>query len=334
MPEDRMGNPESVRRWPAEWEPHFGTWISWPNLCGESFEFGLAVIRNTMLEMVRALVPGEQVLINYTLESERSWLESQLSDEECARVQFFDVPFREPYLRDNGPVFVQTGPENKLTGIRWEFDGWSGKYPPHDVDNTTARCMAETVGFPIEDAGFVFEGGAIETNGQGLLLVSEPSFRARNPDFPKGKAEERFRELLGVNEITWLDCPTIPGDDTEGHVDVSTRFIDAQTIIVSGPDDYFETIRQLGFRTLRLPVPFPGWHPNREIETPASYANFYIGNEVVLVPVFDQPTDEEACEILASCFPGRKLVRIDANEIINGQGGIHCLTQTVPAPGF
>ncbi len=300
---------------------------------GESFEFGLDVIRETMLEIVLALLPGEEVFINFTDREEQTWLESKLTPQQWARIRCFDVPFREPYLRDNGPVFVLKNDDRDLLGIDWFFDGWSGKYPPHDLDNSTAGKMAEAAGFPIEESGLTFEGGAIDSNGQGTILISEPCFFSRNTGLTKAEAEQKLHHLLGANTFHWLPCPSIPGDDTEGHVDVSTRFCAPETIIVSRIRGYTDIVKALGYQTIELPQPNSCWHEIRRIDTPASYANFYIGNEVVLVPVFGQRTDDEACEIISSAFPGRTIVPINAYEIVKGQGGIHCLTQTVPLAG-
>lgn len=321
----------SDRRLPAEWERHEATWLSWPNLDGESFEFGLDVIRESMLEIVRALIPGEEVWINFTLPEERMWLEAQLSEFERSRIRCFeDVAFREPYLRDNGPTFVLENGNQDLIGVKWEFDGWGGKYPPHDLDNTTGLAMAEAAGFPIEKTGIIFEGGAIESDGAGTILVSETCFSARNPTLTKDDGERILQKHLGAKTIHWLQCPHVPGDDTDGHIDVTTRLIGLETLVVSRIPEYLEQLADIGYRLIELPVAKSGTHNDRDIKTPATYANFYIGNETVLVPVFEQSTDDKACSILAKCFPDRTITPIAANEIIKGQGGIHCLTQTIP----
>ncbi|HKK02941.1 MAG TPA: agmatine deiminase family protein, partial [Gammaproteobacteria bacterium] len=224
---------------------------------------------------------------------------------------------------------------------------WGGKYLPWELDDAIAARMAESLGLARYEGGMVLEGGSIEVNGAGALLTTEQCLLNpnRNPELPRAEIERRLALLFGVREVLWLGEGII-GDDTDGHIDDITRFVaeDAVvTVVEPDPDDpnhaplaenlaRLRSMRLAGERPLRiieLPMPAP---LERESERlPASYGNFYIGNEVVLLPVFGQDRDAQAARILAGCFPDRRIVPIRANELVVGLGAFHCLTQQVPA---
>ena len=166
------------------------------------------------------------------------------------------MAFREPYLRDSGPTFVLENGNRDLVGVKWEFDGWGGKYPPHDFDYTIGLAMAEAAGFPIEKTGIIFEGGAIESDGAETILVSETT---------KEDGERILQKHLGAKTIHWLQCPHVPGDDTDGHIDVTTRLIGLETLVVSRIPEYLEQLADIEYRLIELPVAKSGTHNDFDI---------------------------------------------------------------------
>ncbi len=229
------------------------------------------------------------------------------------------------------------------------FNAWGGKYPPWNLDDVVAARMADILDLPRFDGGMILEGGSIDVNGGGALLTTEQCLLNpnRNPGLSRADIEERLQLLFGVQQVLWLGDGII-GDDTDGHVDDITRFVGHDRVItVVEPDpadpnhaplaDNLARLRSMRLadgrplRIIELPMPEPV--ELRGERLPASYGNFYIGNEVVLMPAFDQPRDEVAARILARCLPGRRVIPIRANELVVGLGAFHCLTQQVPAAG-
>jgi agmatine deiminase len=228
-----------------------------------------------------------------------------------------------------------------------EYNAWGGKYPPWDLDAQVAAHMAELLGVPRFAGDFVLEGGSVDVNGAGALLTTEQCLLNpnRNPSLDQAEIEQRLRRLLGVEQIIWLG-DGIVGDDTDGHVDDLCRFVGPRTVVTvteSDPadDNYralaenLERLRAVrladgqGLEIIELPMPAPLSIGGQRV--PASYANFYIANRAVLLPVFDDPQDEIAARRLQACFPDRRVVPIDCRDLVWGLGAIHCLTQQVPA---
>jgi agmatine deiminase len=278
-------------------------------------------------------------------------------------------PFRtnDAWCRDHGAIFVKLRIENEelrngvrgdsqfsilnsqlppLAAIDWEYNAWGGKYPPSDLDNQIPHHMADHLGVPRYKAGMILEGGSIDVNGQGLLLTSEQCLLNpnRNPELSREQIEARLRDFLGVQKILWLG-EGIVGDDTDGHIDDISRFVAVDTILTAVEDDpedenypmLQENLRRLQLMTdldgrpltiLPLPMPPPVVYEGQRL--PASYANFYIANRVVLVPFYNHPNDQRAAAIIQGCFPTRRVVGIDCTDIIWGLGAWHCLTQQVP----
>ena len=337
-------------RLPAEWEPHQATWISWPHnrsTWPEAFEHAEPV----MARAVAALTAGETVRINVLDETHaaraRKYLEDAVADP--AQVVFHSIPTNDAWCRDHGAIFVVRPPAlgTPLAAVDCGFNAWGGKYPPFDLDEAVARRMAGTLGVPRFEAGMILEGGSIDVNGAGTLLTTEQCLLNpnRNPGMDRQRIETRLGELFGTNEILWLG-EGIVGDDTDGHVDDLTRFVarDAVVTVVesNAADGNFaplrENLRRLrSFRmadggaleVIEMPMPAPQFHRGERL--PASYANFYVANAVVLAPAFADPADDTAAGILAECFPGRKVLPIDCRKLVVGLGAFHCLTQQVPA---
>ena len=335
-------------RWPAEWERHRATWLAWPHK-EASWPGRLEQIPPLFVAMVRSLVAGERVEILVSDDAAAASVRELLDRGGVARAAtgLHVVPTDDAWIRDHGPTFVLRDEPAALAAVGWGYNAWGGKYPPWDRDAEVAGRIASLRGVPRFDGGMVLEGGSIEGDGQGTLLTTESCLLNpnRNPALSRGEIEQRLRSGLGVERILWLG-DGIVGDDTDGHVDDLTRFVAPGTVVTVVEEDpadenhralaenrrRLETMvdaRGRRLTVIALPMPSPVvWEGAR---LPASYANFYIANAVVLVPVFDDPRDEAALEILARLFPGRRVVPIPARDLVWGLGACHCLTQQEPA---
>jgi agmatine deiminase len=336
-------------RMPAEWEPHAATWLSWPHK-EESWPGNFEPIPGVFAEMVEALVPGEQVRILAGTEeleaSARAALRARGVDGH-PNVRFHRVPTNDSWARDHGPIFL-VGKGGEVAIADFGYNAWGGKYPPWDLDERVPARVAEILGLRRFVGGMILEGGSIDVDGRGTLLTTESCLLNpnRNPRLSREDIEDRLRRFLGVRKILWLG-DGIVGDDTDGHVDDLTRFVAPATIVTvveEDPEDAnheplrrnlerLKTMTDAEGRALEiaeLPMPPPLHYEGTRL--PASYANFYVGNAAVLVPVFDHPRDRIACDTLARFFPGRTITPIRATELVWGLGAFHCVTQQQPAP--
>ncbi len=337
-------------RMPAEWEPHQATWISWPHNRA-SWPGKFETVELVMVQAVTALASSETVRINVLDREHEAHVRRLLGRPEILKqVQFHRFPTNDAWCRDHGAIFVtRTGGERKLLAIDCDYNAWGGKYPPYDLDNAIPRQMAKALNVPRWEAGMVLEGGSIDVNGAGVLLTTEQCLLNpnRNPELSRCQIEERLCALFGVEKILWLG-DGIVGDDTDGHVDDLTRFVSQDTVVTvveeDPQDENFQALqdnlRRLKSMTLQdgrplrvitLPMPSPIVHEGQRL--PASYANFYIANRVVLLPCFNDVNDARAMETLQACFPSRRVVGIDCTDLVWGLGAFHCLTQQVPATG-
>ncbi|MDC0219496.1 agmatine deiminase family protein [Verrucomicrobia bacterium] len=328
-------------RMPAEWEPHAGTWLTWPRRKCISFPDIFDRIPPVFAAMVRALSEGEGVSINVwdaAMETEVCAI-LKTHDALNANVEFFHHRAYEPWCRDHGPLFVKNKTARAV--INWEYNAWGEKYQPFDLDNDIPTQIAAARGMEIFTPQMVLEGGSIEINGTGALLTTESCLLNpnRNPNLTREQIEQRLSSFLGVSEIIWL-CEGIAGDDTDGHIDDLTRFVDEQTVVTAieeNPKDENhaplqanrQRLRETALRVIELPMPPPIIFQNQRL--PASYANFYIGNQVVLLPTFRHANDAHAQAILQDCFPTRTIIPLNATDLIWGLGSFHCLTQQEPA---
>jgi agmatine deiminase len=263
------------------------------------------------------------------------------------RIEFFEVPTNEPWCRDHGPIFLKRRERPRLAAVNFAFNAWGYKLSPFEDDDAAAKLIAEKVGVPVFDFGdFVLEGGAIDVNGQGTALTTESCLLNpnRNPDLSREQIEATLREALGLTQILWLG-DGIEGDDTDGHIDDITRFVSTNTVVTVVEEDEddpnYEPL-QLNYQRLRvmqltnglplrvLKLPMPSRITREGQRLPASYANFYVGNTVVLLPTYHDTNDAWAASVLKEAFPGRKIVAIDCRELIWGLGAFHCLTQQQP----
>jgi agmatine deiminase len=334
---------------PAEWAAHRATWLSWPHNL-ETWPAYLERVREIWLRMVAALSAHEQVflLVNDVTVSQE--VTARLNGAKAAmdNVTLLEIPTVDVWMRDYGPTFVtRRSAERPLAFNDWIFNGWGGKYPAYEEDEKVARAIAQRLQVPVFDHNVILEGGSIEVNGAGICLTTEQCLLNpnRNPELSRAQIEEFLKASLGVRQILWLG-EGIVGDDTDGHIDDIARFVDPTTIaciLEANPrDDNYRCLQENRERLqsardqngkkleiISLPCPAPLFCDGARL--PASYANFYIANEVVLVPIFDDANDKLALGILQECFPRRKIIALRCNEVVAGLGAIHCVTQQEPA---
>jgi agmatine deiminase len=337
---------------PAEWEPHRGTWLSWPHK-EASWPGRFAPVPPLFARMVGELAAGEEVHINVAGPAMEHDVRRLLADEGTGtgNVFFHHHPTNDAWCRDNGPVFIEraVGSRREQAIVDWHFNAWGGKYPPWDLDDVVPTRIARELDLPVFTPGIVMEGGSIDVNGRGTLLTTEACLLNpnRNPHLSRREIERYLQDYLGVRHILWLG-DGIEGDDTDGHVDDLTRFVDERTVVTVVEDDprdanyapLQDNLERLSRMTdqdgrslciERLPMPPALQHDGQRL--PASYANFYIGNEVVLVPGYEPERDAAARATLQRLFPTRRAVVIDCTDLVWGLGAFHCVTQQWPAGG-
>ena len=349
LEEKNSADPASLGyRMPPEWAPHKATWISWPHN-RESWPGKFEAVEPAMLKIVAELVRSEPVYINVCSSEHAEHVRALLQSAKINidQVELLEVPTNDAWCRDHGAIFVTRQGKQPILAIDCEYNAWGGKYPPWDLDAQAAAKMAEWLGVPKFDAGLVLEGGSIDVNGSGALITTEQCLLNpnRNPHLDRTAIEDRLRALFGVNQIIWLG-DGIVGDDTDGHVDDLTRFVARDTVVsVVETDQNDENYPALAdnlarlksitlidgtpLKIVELPMPAPLYHEGQRL--PASYANFYVANRVVLMPAFNDANDEIARAQLASCFSDREVVAVDCRDLVWGLGAIHCLTQQLPA---
>jgi agmatine deiminase len=333
-------------RMPAEWEPHHATWLTWPRPDGISFPDKYDTVPPVYAELIKHLVQVEEVNINVWNADMEQWVRGLLEKENTPleRVRFHHFPAYEPWCRDHGPIFLtrDNNGVHERAIVDWGYNAWGGKYPPFDLDDAIPQHVAKLRGLPLFSPGIVMEGGSLEVNGRGALLTTTSCLLNpnRNPSLNQAQIEKYLCDYLGVNEVIWLG-DGIVGDDTDGHIDDLTRFVNADTIVtvVEGDpeDENFgplqENLQRLQslkkYRVVTLPMPRAIEHEGQRL--PASYANFYIANKIVLVPTYRDKNDKVALEILQSEFPDRRVIGVDSTELIWGLGSFHCITQQEPA---
>jgi len=335
---------------PAEWEPHAATWMSWPHEGCRSFPGSYERVIPTFVKMAEALAASEIVRINVLDAAEEKTVRALLSKAPPERIECFHIATNEPWCRDHGAIFLTRKTAPQLAALNFGFNAWGYKLSPFEDDNEVPLKMGETLGIPVFDrTDFILEGGSIDVNGAGVVLTTESCLLNpnRNPKLGRREIEAKLRESLGVQTVLWLG-DGIEGDDTDGHVDDITRFVSETTVLTVVEEDEndpnFEPLRanldrlhqtQLpcGEPLHVLNLPMPSRVVRDGIRLPASYANFYIANECVLLPVFGERNDAWAASVLGEVFPSRKIMPIDCRELIWGLGAFHCLTQQQPATG-
>ncbi len=334
---------------PAEWEPHEGTWLSWPHKEASwpgAFEPVPAVFAN----IVKNLTDSEFVRINVADEEFAERVRKILSKVEVnlSRVTFHFNPTNDAWCRDHGPIYVTrtTNGKRERAINDWGFNAWGGKYLPADLDDVVPTRIAHEFNEKLFTPDIVMEGGSIDVNGKGTLLTTEACLLNpnRNPHLNQAQIEQYLRDYLGVTNILWLG-DGIVGDDTDGHVDDLTRFTSHDTIVTVLEDDpadeNYHLLKENYERLLKMKdqdgnpfrivtMPMPGERYMEDQRLPMSYANFYIANKAVLLPTYRHKNDAKAAEILQKLFPSREVISIDCTDLIWGLGSIHCVTQQQP----
>jgi agmatine deiminase len=324
-------------------------WLSWPHK-EESWPGKIETIYAPYSQFVAEVAQGQRVHINVADEVMKSQAIQYLqrAGAKMDRIFFHFFPTNDAWCRDHGPAFlINPAAATPKVLVKWNYNAWGEKYPPHDLDNQIPIRIAEELGIPCFSPGIVMEGGSVEFNGKGTLLTSKACLLNpnRNPHLNQEQIEQYLCDYYGVRHILWVG-DGILGDDTDGHIDDITRFVNADTVVTvveeNKADGNYEILQEnlhllqlmrlengKPLNVVELPMPSPViWEGQR---LPASYANFYIANEVVVVPTFRDKNDQKALDILSSCFPTRRVVGIDSTDIIWGLGSFHCLSQQEPA---
>jgi len=344
----------NLLRFPAEWEKHEATWIAWPSNQTDwpgKFE----QIKWVYAEIVRSLVESERVEIICQDKAQQEEATNCLKAHGVSlkQIRFHIQKTNRSWLRDSAPTGIYY--KNSPAWVQWRFNAWA-KYDDYKLDSEVPKLVAkqskrELIQSRIlgSDIPFVCEGGAIDGNGEGVLLVTEECFlsdvQCRNPGFTKKDYLKAFGSSLGIEKLIWLKAGIV-GDDTHGHIDDVARFIGPKSVMLAYEDDVssdnhsasMENLSRLNlasdargnsFQVVLLPMPKPVYFEEQRL--PASYANFYIANDVVLVPTFNDSKDRLALNIIAQAFPAKSIIGIHSTDLVLGLGTIHCLTQQQPA---
>ena len=334
---------------PAEFEKHVATWLSWPHK-EASWPGKIDAIYPGYTAFIKELTRGELVRINVADEAMKQFAVKHLEKGgvDLSKVEFFFHPTNDAWCRDHGPAFLVN--ERAGTGkaiVDWGYNAWGGKYPPYDLDDVIPTLIGKHYNLPVFNPGIVMEGGSVEFNGKGALLTSTACLLNpnRNPHLNQCQIEEYLRNYYGVEQILWVD-EGIVGDDTDGHIDDTIRFVNEDTVLTvieeNKQDENYDLLqhnlkqlkemRLLNTKQLNIvELPMPDAVIFDDQRLPASYANFYIANKSVIVPTYRCDNDDKALQIIQSCFPDREVVGIDSTDIIWGLGSFHCLSQQEPA---
>jgi agmatine deiminase len=344
-------------RLPAEWEPHEATWIAWPHN-PDDWPGKFQAIPWVYAEIVRLLSAHERVHILVNDEKAEQSAKSILARAGAMleQISFHRWPTNRVWARDSGPIFIRDG-AGRVALTDWHFNAWA-KYPDWQLDDQVPGRVAELLSLPawqpeieFENGArlrLVLEGGSIDSNGEGILLTTEECLlsgvQQRNPGVSRGQLEQAFHDFLGIDQVIWLGRG-VAGDDTHGHVDDISRFVAPETIVTAvepntkdpNHEPLADNLRRLKaartldgkqFTLVELPLPRPVVFRGQRL--PASYANFYIANGLVLVPTFNDPNDRVALIILADVFPDREVIGIHSVDLVWGLGTLHCMTQQQP----
>lgn len=335
-------------RMPAEWEPQAAVWLSWPHR-RLTWPGQFRPIPGVFALIVAHISRYEAVRINCAAALQpRARHLCLRAGADMQRVTFYNHPTNDSWCRDHGPIFVKHRKTGEVAVTDWTFNMWGGKYQPYDLDNAIPARIARRLKLRRFKNPMILEGGSLEVNGRGLLLTSEQCLlnENRNPHLTRREIERQLGDYMGVKQVLWLG-EGIAGDDTDGHVDDMTRFYKPDgivTVVESNPrDENYRPLREnlerlQGFRTPAgrkfdlVTLPMPQAFGFQAYRVPASYANFLIINDAVLVPQFRQPRHDAAARaILGDCFKGREIVPVDCYHLIWGLGTLHCISQQQPA---
>lgn len=333
---------------PAEFAPHEATWLSWPHK-EATWPGKIASVYPSYCQFIKYLTLSEKVRVNVSNDAMKIVAIQHLEKAgvAVAGVEFFMHPTNDAWCRDHGPAFlINPAADIKKVIVDWGYNAWGNKYPPYDLDDVIPTLIGNHFSIPVYNPGIVMEGGSVEFNGKGSLLTSTACLlnQNRNPALDQSRIENYLYDFYGVEQVLWVD-EGIVGDDTDGHIDDTVRFINEDTVITvieENKDDANYALLQTNLKQLKamrllngkqlniIELPMPDEIIYEGQRLPASYANFYISNGHVIVPTFRSRKDEKAIRIIAACFPDREVVGIDSTDIIWGLGSFHCLSQQEP----
>lgn len=337
---------------PAEWSTHSATQLHWPSNNETWPNYRLNRVEEVYLNIIESLHSYEPIILLLDIHLPKEYVLDKLRSRSLNlnNIYIHSIPINDVWARDCGPIFVkhQDKTFNKYAITDWEYNAWGGKYPPFDSDNALPKWFSTHFNITYFKPEMILEGGSIDTNGEGVLLTTESVLLNpnRNPHLSKSEIEKKLIDYLGAEKIIWLSSG-LAGDDTDGHIDDLSRFLNKNTILTMVTDDEsdvnFQALQEnLGilegaenqygepFQIVTLPLP-----QTRIVDqtvdgsqfVPASYANFYIANGAVLLPLYDERYDELAMDLFREFFPDRDIIGIDCTDLVWGQGSIHCITQ-------
>lgn len=333
---------------PAEFAPQSAMWLSWPHK-EASWPGKIESIYPVYANFIKLVAEGQKVNINVVDERMKAKASGFLTEAgaDMQQVQFFFHPTNDAWCRDHGPAFlINPRAAQKKIIVDWGYNAWGGKYPPFDLDDEIPTKIAAHYNMPVIYPGIVMEGGSVDFNGRGTVLTTTSCLlnKNRNPHLTQEDLEKYLINYYGVDNVLWLSDGII-GDDTDGHIDDITRFVNEDTVVTvieqeKNDENYQPLLDNLKtLNTLRLEsgkqmniveLPMPSPVVYDEMRLPASYANFYIANKHVVVPTYRDKNDDKALQILQECFPDRKVIGLDSWDIIWGLGSFHCLSQQEP----
>jgi len=334
---------------PPEWAKHEATWLSWPHK-EESWPGKIDSIYPRYAEFIKYLALSEKVRINVRNQEMKDFALNHIekAGTDLSKIEFYFNATNDAWCRDHGPAFlINENADQPKVIVDWGFNAWGGKYPPFDLDDVIPTKIGTYFNIPVFYPEIIMEGGSVEFNGAGTILTSKSCLlnKNRNPHLNQTQIEQYLMDYYGQHQVLWVS-DGIVGDDTDGHIDDTVRFVNHNTVLTvveENPDDENYELLQTNLQELKemtllngeklniIKLPMPKVVIYEYTRLPASYANFYISNGHVIVPTYRCDKDKIALEIIAKCFPNRETVGIDSTDIIWGLGSFHCLSQQEPA---
>ena len=335
---------------PAEWRRHDATWLSWPK-DPETWPERVPQAETIFLQMMAALAPNETVNLLVNDAAIEESVRARCAFPGAENIRFHLIETVDSWVRDYGPNFL-INDKGELAYNDWIFNAWGNKYEELKDDDSIPARLEDYLKMPRFEPGIVMEGGSIDVNGDGCVLTTEQCLlnTNRNPHLSQPEIEKYLNDYLGVQKVLWLG-EGIVGDDTDGHIDDIARFVESNVIVCAveeDPEDANYELLQDNLRRLQkmtdargrpfeiVTLPMPGVVGGSSTDSrnldrlPASYANFYIANGIVLAPIFDHANDQRALDTLQCVFPDRRVVGINCEPLVWGMGTIHCVTQQQP----